>query len=58
MWSASYTVEVTSTVEVDVVGLMDKKEEQNGVASCSFKIFTMVTTLEHCAGDRSRFSTS
>ena len=49
---------VTRTVDVDVAGLMDRKEEQKGVALCDFRTSTMTTTLEHCAGVRLRLSSS
>ena len=49
---------VTRTVDVDVAGLMERKEEQKGVALCSFRTSTIVMTLEHCAGVRSRVSSS
>ena len=43
---------------VAVAGLIDTNEEQKGVALCSFRILTTVTTLEHCAGVRFRVSSS
>ncbi|KAI4287217.1 MAG: hypothetical protein L6R35_003529 [Caloplaca aegaea] len=41
---ATHTVEVTRTVDVAVAGLMERKDEQNGVAFWTFKTSTIVTT--------------
>lgn len=55
---ATHVVEVTWTIDVDVAGLMERKEEQKGAAFLILKTLTIIATLEHCSGGRLRSSGS
>ena len=55
---ATHSVEVTWTVDVDVTGSMERKDEQNLVAFLVFKTSTITTTLEHSSGVRLRAPSS
>ena len=51
---AAYAVEVTLTTDIEVAVLIERNEEQKGVALWTFKTSIITSTFEHSAGVRLR----